>query len=154
MVTIGVRMVRDNHAELRQEGYVGTHNPPANHIMNANATNQLIRHRESAAQNLKEAREKLATDAQPSRMTTSHDLAYLLARLAEFEGQLFVLTEVVRLIEDGKADQLNDWLMMHATRGAEDSWSGRTNDVARSRFDGVLAAIRKVSETIAAFANS
>ncbi len=72
----------------------------------------------------------------------------MLARLAEHEGQLLVLTEAVRLMDEGKADQLNAWLMMHATRGAEDSWSGRTNDAARSRFDGVLAAIRKVSETL------
>jgi hypothetical protein len=115
--------------------------------MTANATNQLIRHRDTAAANLKEAREKLARDAATS---SAHDLAYGLARLAEYEGHLFVLTEVVRLIEADKADQLNAWLMMHATRGAEDSWSGRTNDAARSRFDGVLAAIRKVSETLAA----
>ena len=40
--------------------------------------------------------------------------------------------------------------MTHATRGAEDSWSGRTNDAARSRFDGVLAAIREVHETLEA----
>ena len=119
--------------------------------MNANATKQLIRYRDNAAENLKEAREKLARDAANS---TAHDLAYGLARLAEYEGQLFVLAEVVRLAEAGKDGQVNDWLMMHATRGAEDSWSGRTNDAARSRFDGVRAAIRKVSETIAAFANS
>ncbi len=147
-------MVRDKHAELREEGYVGTHNPPALMTMNANATKQLIRYRNTAAENLKEAREKLAADAQPSRMSTAHDLAYALARLAEYEGQLFVLAEVLRLIESGKDGQVNDWMMMHATRGAEDSWSGRTNDAARSRHDGVLAAIRKVSETIAAFANS
>ena len=116
--------------------------------MNANATKQLIRYRDNATENLGEAREKLARDAANS---SAHDLAYGLARLAEHEGQLFVLAEVVRLIEGGKADQLNDWMMMHATRGAEDSWSGRTNDAARSRHDGVLAAIRKVSETIAAF---
>ena len=114
--------------------------------MNANATNRLIRHRDTAAANLKEARESLARDAATA---SAHDLAYRLARLAEYEGHLFVLTEVVRLIETGKADQLDAWLMMHATRGAEDSWSGRTNDAARSRFDGVLAAIRKVSETLA-----
>ena len=113
--------------------------------MTANTTNQLIRHRETAAANLKEAREKLARDAATS---SAHDLAYGLARLAEYEGHLFILTEVVRLIKADKADQLNAWLMMHATRGAEDSWSGRTNDAARSRFDGVLAAIRKVSESL------
>ena len=115
--------------------------------MNANAMNRLNRHRDTAAENLKDARAKLARDAATSN---SHDLAYVLARLAEYEGQLFVLTEIIRLIDGGKADQINEWLMMHATRGAEDSWSGRTNDVARSRYDGILAAIRKVSETIAA----
>ena len=114
--------------------------------MNANATNRLIRHRDTAAANLNEARESLARDAATA---SAHDLAYRLARLAEYEGHLFVLTGVVRLIEAGKADQLDAWLMMNATRGAEDSWSGRTNDAARSRFDGVLAAIRKVSETLA-----
>ena len=145
MVRTGVRMVRDKLRKLREVKDVGTHNPPANYIMNANATNRLIRHRDTAAENLKESREKLAHDAANS---SAHDLAYLLARLAEYEGHLFVLTEVVRLIEADKADQLNAWLMMHATRGGEDSWSGRTNDAARSRFDGVLAAIRKVSETI------
>ena len=108
--------------------------------------NRLVRYRDTAAANLKEAREKLAHDAANS---TSHDLAYGLARLAEYEGHMFVLTEVLRLIEAGKGDRLNDWMMMHATRGAEDSWSGRTNDAARSRFDGVLAAIRKVSEALA-----
>ena len=38
--------------------------------------------------------------------------------------------------------------MTHATRGAEDSWSGRTNDAARSRFDGVCAAIREVGRIL------
>jgi hypothetical protein len=115
-------------------------------MMNANTINRLTRHRDTATENLKEARAKLALDAATSN---SHDLAYVLARLAEHEGHLFVFAEIIRLIEDGKADQVNAWLMMHATRGAEDSWSGRTNDAARSRFDGILAAIRKVSETIA-----
>ena len=146
MVRAGVRMVRDNLAELRQAGGCRNAQPSGPLPMNANATNRLIRHRDTAAANLHEAREVLARDAATA---SAHDLAYRLARLAEYEGHLFVLTEVVRLIEAGKADQLDAWLMMHATRGAEDSWSGRTNDAARSRFDGVLAAIRKVSETLA-----
>ena len=115
-------------------------------LLDARARSLAEARRDTAAANLTEAREKLARDAATA---SAHDLAYRLARLAEYEGHLFVLTEVVRLIEAGKADQLDAWLMMHATRGAEDSWSGRTNDAARSRFDGVLAAIRKVSETLA-----
>jgi len=115
--------------------------------MNANAMNRLTKLRDTAAENLKDTRIKLASEAAQSN---AHDLAYVLARLAEHEGHMFVLTEIIRLMDAGKPEQVNDWLMMHATRGAEDSWSGRTNDAARSRFDGILAAIRKVSETIAA----
>ena len=116
--------------------------------MNANALNQLIRRRDSAAGNLNEAREKLARDA---ANCSSHDLAYGLAKLAENEGRLFVFAEVVRLAEAGKEDQVIHFLMMHATRGAEDSWSGRTNDAARSRFDGMLAAVRETHETMTVF---
>ena len=116
-------------------------------MMNANAMNRLTRYRDTAAENLNDTRTKLARDAAKSN---SHDLAYVLARLAEHEGHLFVLTEIIRLIDAAKTEQVNEWLIMHATRGAEDSWSGRTNDAARSRFDGILAAIRKVSETLAA----
>ena len=119
--------------------------------MNANALNRLTHYRAAAAQNLKEARETLAADAQPPRTTAAHDLARVLALLAQYEGQLHVLDQVLALVEAGKDDQINAWLVTQATRGAEDTWSGRTNDAARSRFDGVLDAVRKVSETLAAF---
>ena len=114
--------------------------------MNANALKSLNRRRESEAASLAEARESLARDAATH---DAHNLAYRLARLAEHEGRLFVFTSVLTLIDDGKDGQIPAWLMLHATRGAEDSWSGRTNDAARSRHDGVLAAIRETSELLA-----
>ena len=59
-----------------------------------------------------------------------------------------ILRNVVHLIENDKAHQVRNFLMMHATRGAEDSWSGRVHDVARSRHDGVLRAIRDIEQDI------
>ena len=113
--------------------------------MKANAIEILVHHRDQAAAYLAEARGKLARDAATS---DSHDLAYVLALLAGYEGQMFVLSGVLRLLEAGKAGEVGAWLVMHATRGAEDSWSGRTNDAARSRFDGVCAAIREVGRIL------
>ena len=113
--------------------------------MNANALESLNRHRESEAASLADARETLIRDAATH---DAHNLASRLARLADHEGRLFVFTSALTLVNDGKADQIASWLMMHATRGAEDSWSGRTNDAARSRHDGVLAAIREVAQLL------
>ena len=118
--------------------------------MNAKALNRLIRRRDSAAGNLNEAREKLALEAARS---DSHHLSHLLSQVAGHEGRLVAFTEVIRLAEAGRDDRIADLLISLATRGAEDSWSGRTNDAARSRFDGILAAVRETHETIAAFAD-
>ena len=113
--------------------------------MKEDATVILTHCRDEAAARLAEARDKLARDAATK---DSHDLAYALAALAEQEGRLFVHANVTALAEAGKSGQINAWLMTHATRGAEDSWSGRTNDAARSRFDGVCAAIREVGRIL------
>jgi hypothetical protein len=49
---------------------VGTHNLPANYTMNANAMNCLIRHRDTAVKNLKDARAKLPPPP-PTRTPTT-----------------------------------------------------------------------------------
>jgi hypothetical protein len=116
--------------------------------MNAKALNRLNRRHESADEDFKEAREKLALEAAKS---SSHQLSNLLSRFAELEGRVFVLAQVIRAIESGRSAQLGDLLMSLVTDGAGDSWSGRTNDVARSRFDGIRTAVREVHETLAAF---
>ena len=38
--------------------------------------------------------------------------------------------------------------LIQAIRGADDNWSGRTNDVSRARHDGVLRAIRETDREI------
>ncbi len=105
----------------------------------------LVRRRDRVATELAEARDALACDAPTA---SAHDLSYRLIRLAGHEGRLLVLRTVVRLAETGKSGEIRDWLMTQATRGAEDSWSGRTNDTARARHDGVLDAIREATRDI------
>ena len=98
--------------------------------MKTNALKSLKLRRESEAVSLADARRVLAAEATTAY---SHRLAGLLAKLA--------FTAMIALADDGFDNQIPAWLMLHATRGAEDSWSGRTNDAARSRHDGVLSAI-------------
>ena len=105
----------------------------------------LIRRRDRVETELTESRDRLACDAPTA---DCRSLAYHLIRLAEHEGRLFVLRNVIHLAESDKADQIRDWLMTYATRGAGDSWSGRVNDVARAHHDGVLRAMREVDQEL------
>jgi hypothetical protein len=105
----------------------------------------IIRRRDTAEVSLSEARTALACDA-PSADAKS--LARRLNTLAELEGRLSVFRTVIHLNDNDRADQIENWLMEQAIRGADDNWSGRTNDVARARHDGVLRAIREASQDI------
>lgn len=105
----------------------------------------LIRRRDRVETDLFNDRNGLACDAQSA---DAKSLAWRLIRLAGNEGRLFILRNVIHMIESDKADQVPAFLMMHATRGAEDSWNGRVNDVARARHDGVLDAIREIHQEL------
>jgi hypothetical protein len=105
----------------------------------------IIRRRDTAEVSLSEARTALACDA-PSADAKS--LARRLNTLAELEGRLSVFRMVIHLNDNDRADQIQNWLMEQAMRGADDNWSGRTNDVTRARHDGVLRAIREASQDI------
>jgi hypothetical protein len=105
----------------------------------------IIRRRDTAEVSLSEARTALVCDA-PSADAKS--LARRLNTLAELEGRLSVFRMVIHLHDNDRADQIQNWLMEQAMRGADDNWSGRTNDVTRARHDGVLRAIREASQDI------
>jgi hypothetical protein len=105
----------------------------------------ITRLRDAAETSLSEARTALACDA-PSADAKS--LARRLNTLAELEGRLSVFRMVIHLNAITRADEINPWLMEQAVRGADDNWSGRTNDVSRTRHDGVLRAIREVGQRI------
>lgn len=75
-----------------------------------------------------------------------HLVGYLAKRLetmAEVEGQLYVARIIERLesravSKEGIMANLADIMI----QGADDTWSGRNNDVTRSRHDGILRVCR------------
>jgi hypothetical protein len=105
----------------------------------------ITRLRDTAQVSLSEARTALACDA-PSADAKS--LARRLNTLAELEGRLSVFRMVIHLSANDRAGEIHAWLMEQAMRGADDNWSGRTNDVTRARHDGVLRAIREATQDI------
>ena len=105
----------------------------------------ISRLRDTAEVSLSEARTALACDA-PSADAKS--LARRLNTLAELEGRLSVFRTVIHLNDNDRAGEIQAWLMEQAIRGADDNWSGRTNDVSRARHDGVLRALREMDREI------
>ena len=105
----------------------------------------ITRRSSTAEVSLSEARTALACDAQSS---DAKSLARRLNTLAELEGRLFVFRTLIYLNANDRAGEIRNWLMEQAIRGADDSWSGRINDVARARHDGVLRAIREVDQEL------
>jgi hypothetical protein len=97
--------------------------------------------RESETQALAEARRLLAHEA---TLCDSQSLASRLNILAKHEGRLHVFTTVLEMTQADNEAHVQGWLMDQALKGADDSWSGRNNDIARTRYDGVLTAIREV----------
>ena len=141
MVCAAVRMVRDKHAELREEEYVGTHNPPALITMKAHAIQAITQAFEADTRELTESRKLLAHEA---ALCDSQALASRLNILAKHEGRLHVFAAVLGMTGTEREEGIQEWLLDQALKGADDSWSGRNNDIARSRYDGVLSAIREV----------
>ena len=109
--------------------------------MNAHAIQAITEARESETRTLAEARRLLAHEA---ALCDSQALASRLNILAKHEGRLHVFAAVLELNQAGNDELINGWLMDQALKGADDSWSGRNNDIARTRYDGVLSAIREV----------
>lgn len=70
------------------------------------------------------------------------DLARQILSLAEAEGvhEIFQGVDAMRKRGLSNAD-VRERLVDALTRGADDSWSGRTNDARRARFDGIREAI-------------
>lgn len=69
----------------------------------------------------------------------SEQLASVLVRLAEAEGRLTVARQINALKDN--PDALDEAFTRLLLRGADDGWSGRTNDVRRAYFDGVRSEV-------------
>lgn len=64
-------------------------------------------------------------------------------KLAELEGEVYAYSRILNAC--GNNDEISqsfvyEVAMEMLSDGAEDGWSGRTNDVRRARFDGIRTA--------------
>lgn len=76
-------------------------------------------------------------------------LASTLNVIAELEGAVFILRGIANLQERGcDVEEQRNFLVSVLCRGADDSWSGRTNDVRRAMHDGKIEAAKTLLERI------
>lgn len=90
---------------------------------------------------------KLATEGY-----RAEELGRAVAFLAECEGALKAITLVQRGLayadRTGETVDLKDELLDVLVVGADDSWSGRGNDLKRSEFDGYRAQARQLLRSL------
>lgn len=69
----------------------------------------------------------------------AHSLAAKVNHVAEIEGWLYAVEYLEQFPDPAaQATEAAELLL----RGADDTWSGRRNDVARARFDGLRDGVR------------
>lgn len=118
--------------------------------MSSTLTARIIRKTEQAMGELAAIRSGAATMAADAG-TSAEDWARFANKVAEAEGAASVWARInnmvahsvnqgVEVTEAMLAEVVADMLI----NGADDSWSGRTNDVKRARFDGVRSAASNV----------
>lgn len=69
-------------------------------------------------------------------------------RLAEAEGEHFAwsrLNQMVSYDPEATMEMLLGLVAQILSNGADDTWSGRGNDIARARFDGIRSVCGKVA---------
>jgi hypothetical protein len=98
---------------------------------------------------VKAARAALTAASEDGAQATR--LANQLNDLAVREGRLGVVVQVVAMDAQGCApDTIRKWLTRTLLAGSDDTWSGRTNDVRRARFDGVREAASEILDYLTA----
>jgi hypothetical protein len=92
------------------------------------------------------SRQTLATNATASTMRLA-DLADVLNGVARAEGSLFMLRRAQIVLDNtgGDLDALRQAVLDVLVQGADDTWSGRTNDVRRAYHEGVVSEARTLS---------
>ena len=78
----------------------------------------------------------------------SNRLANAVNRLAEAEGRQSAVARLAAAEEFGASDsEIEAEALSILLRGADDTWSGRTNDAKRAFFDGVRDAIESLKRS-------
>lgn len=75
-------------------------------------------------------------------------LSQMVHEIAYWEGATEAFAVKERLEERGREDEVLMTLTMQMTRGSNDTWSGRGNDLIRSSNDGSRAAVQTIVEDI------
>jgi len=108
----------------------------------------------NAAANVDYARKSLAKKAADVQMIDTHQLGIALGALAQAEGALVVWAVAARIMaekdltDQQKREAIYGSLVDFLGAGADDTWSGRNNDLRRAHFDGVREAARRVEGVI------
>lgn len=72
-------------------------------------------------------------------------LSHVANRIALYEGRARVFRMTGDMVEQDKPKQDILWSLLHLlASGASDDWSGRNNEVRRSKFDGYRSAVEDV----------
>lgn len=107
-----------------------------------------------AEASLSAARVELANKATTGSVS---DIAYASNVLAATWGTADAWAQVCNLLEYGVLHdepletivrEVTTWALGKATSGADDTWSGRTNDLARSRHDGAMSALKRIVDEL------
>jgi hypothetical protein len=102
---------------------------------------------ESGKKSVERGRAELVAQAGPD--TTADRLVELATNVAVDTARLSVLElAYVHLVNDGTPAALQGQLLDMLIQGADDTWSGRRNDLARAKHDAVRDQIRRVLETL------
>lgn len=95
---------------------------------------------EQALHNVQAERERLVRHVADGNGADS--LANVLNAIAEAEGYLSTITTVQSIYDGHGRERVTAWLLRTVSNGPDDTWSGRTNDVRRSRFNGILRCVQ------------
>lgn len=104
----------------------------------------------AASATLDKARADLATKATSSTLS---DIGHGAGVVASAWGAVEVWSAAVAIVRHGveHGEALEDtvaevraWAVGLLVRGADDTWSGRGNDLARMKFDGVRSAVERI----------
>lgn len=105
--------------------------------------------RDKVAEQIAQLKRQISTEAtvqvEDPSATSARGLAALVTALAYHEGEYAVYQTVRSAVQrDKTADEIRATLLEILARGADDTWSGRNNDVRRARFDGIREGVSSV----------
>lgn len=116
--------------------------------MTATLSDEITAKANQALGNLESVQHKARVMAEQARPASSSDWAAYANELAEAEGQAQTWARFRNVVDYAEREHLTlDKSMVQEialdmlSNGADDGWSGRTNDVKRAHFDGVRKAV-------------